>query len=52
MNLGDNVKYTDEEGNEILTVIQKKTSDGKIGISLGDKVIYVEESEIDSDLSI
>ena len=54
MNLGDNVKYTDEDGNEILAVIQKKQSDGKIVISLcGEgKTIAVEKSEVSSDLSI
>lgn len=53
MKLGDNVKYTDEDNNEILAVIQAKTEDGKLVISLpGGVSLTVDSSEVDDDLSV
>lgn len=53
MKLGDSVKYTDEDNNEVLAVIQAKTQDGKIVISLpGGASLTVDTKEVDSDLSI
>ena len=53
MKLGDNVKYTDEDNNEILAVIQAKTEDGKVVISLpGGISLAVDSSDLDDDLDI
>lgn len=53
MNLGDNVKYTDPDSNELLATLCGKTASGKFIISLaGGLTIEVDSSEVDSDLSV
>ena len=52
MNLGDYVKYTDDDGNELLAQIQAKLTDGQLVISLaGGTTIKVDSGDVDADLS-
>ena len=52
MKLGDQVKYTDDDSNEILATIQAKTSDGDVIISLpGGNTIKVLSADINTKLS-
>lgn len=51
LSLGQNVKYTDDDSNELLATIQAKTADGKLIISLaGGTTLTVNASDVDDTL--
>ncbi len=53
LSLGQNVKYTDENNNAVLAVIQAATSDGDIVISLpGGATLTVQQSDVSDELEI
>ena len=53
LSLGQNVKYTDENNNEILAVIQESTAGGDLVIALpGGITKVVSTSDVDDDLEI
>ena len=52
MKLGDNVKYTDKDGNMILAVIQAKTTDNSIIISIpGGETISIAADDVSEAIS-
>ena len=53
LSLGQQVKYTDDESNQILATIQAKNSDGKLVISVaGGETKTVDTTDVNEELKL